>query len=99
MNLKLIDHFRIHRRRIDLDRKIDSQVVEHLPRQGDETGAIILSLTVGVEPEGSRFLISGGIASGQYVEDLGSGRVSRFSWPATDSTSDVRVDPVAGFRP
>jgi hypothetical protein len=33
----------------------------------------MLSLTVGVEPEGSRFLTSGGVASGQYVEELGMG--------------------------
>jgi hypothetical protein len=39
----------------------------------DETGAVILSLTVGVKPEGSGFLISGGVPSGQYVEDPGTG--------------------------
>src|SRR5208283_5269354 len=46
--------------------------VEHLPRQRYETGAVILSLAVRIEPEGAGLLVSGRIASCQDVEDLGT---------------------------
>src|SRR4051794_35005874 len=59
--------------RLCVDGKIHPQIVEHLPRQRDEAGAIVLPFTVRVEPESPRVLVGGRVPSRQDVEDLGAG--------------------------